>query len=114
MPVSLLTPIAGALGISEGLAGYGIAISGAFALLTSLSISRSPERESQDPLVASDRADVRVGMGHLLCPQIHDSHGRPRFDRRGDRWLLVPVRGGGHQAGTDEKRAQGACHLQWR
>lgn len=39
MPVSLLTPIAGELGVSEGLAGYGIAISGAFAVLTSLSIS---------------------------------------------------------------------------
>nr|WP_224792336.1 MFS transporter [Pseudomonas fluorescens] len=40
MPVSLLTPIALDLQISEGLAGYGIAISGAFAVLTSLSISR--------------------------------------------------------------------------
>ncbi|ERJ33393.1 putative transcriptional regulator [Burkholderia sp. AU4i] len=39
MPVSLLTPIAGELRVSEGLAGYGIAISGAFAVLTSLSIS---------------------------------------------------------------------------
>ncbi|MGE7136698.1 MFS transporter [Luteibacter sp. NPDC031894] len=40
MPVSLLTPMAADLGISEGLAGYGIAISGAFAVVTSLSISR--------------------------------------------------------------------------
>ncbi|MDF9773709.1 MFS transporter [Pseudomonas baetica] len=40
MPVSLLTPIASDLQISEGLAGYGIAISGAFAVLTSLMISR--------------------------------------------------------------------------
>lgn len=40
MPVSLLTPIASDLQISEGLVGYGIAISGAFAVLTSLSISR--------------------------------------------------------------------------
>ena len=40
MPVSLLTPLAADLGVSEGLAGYGIAISGAFAVLTSLSISR--------------------------------------------------------------------------
>lgn len=40
MPVSLLTPIASDLNISEGLAGYGIAISGAFAVLTSLTISR--------------------------------------------------------------------------
>lgn len=40
MPVSLLTPLAADLGVTEGLAGYGIAISGAFAVLTSLSISR--------------------------------------------------------------------------
>lgn len=39
MPVSLLTPIASDLGITEGMAGQGIAISGAFAVLTSLSIS---------------------------------------------------------------------------
>lgn len=40
MPVSLLTPIAAALQVSEGWVGYGIAISGAFAVLTSLCISR--------------------------------------------------------------------------
>jgi len=39
MPVSLLTPLAADLHVSQGLAGYGIAISGAFAVLTSLSIS---------------------------------------------------------------------------
>lgn len=39
MPVSLLTPIAADLGISEGRAGQAIAISGAFAVLTSLFIS---------------------------------------------------------------------------
>ena len=39
MPVSLLTPMAVDLQISEGMAGQGIAISGAFAVLTSLSIS---------------------------------------------------------------------------
>ncbi|CAI0998330.1 MFS transporter [Serratia ficaria] len=39
MPVSLLTPISGDLGVSGGLAGQGIAISGALAVLTSLSIS---------------------------------------------------------------------------
>jgi predicted MFS family arabinose efflux permease len=39
MPVSLLTPMATDLGVSEGMAGQGIAISGAFAVLTSLSIS---------------------------------------------------------------------------
>lgn len=40
MPVSVLTPLAADLDVSEGLAGYGIAISGVFAVLTSLSISR--------------------------------------------------------------------------
>lgn len=40
MPVSLLTPIAVDLHVTEGLVGQGIAISGAFAVLTSLSISR--------------------------------------------------------------------------
>jgi predicted MFS family arabinose efflux permease len=40
MPVSLLTPMAVDLRVSEGLVGYGIAISGVFAVLTSLSISR--------------------------------------------------------------------------
>ncbi len=39
MPVSLLTPIAADLHISEGRAGQAISVSGAFALLTSLCIS---------------------------------------------------------------------------
>src|SRR5690606_27390317 len=39
MPVSLLTPIASELQVSEGQAGQAIAISGAFAVLTSLFIS---------------------------------------------------------------------------
>lgn len=39
LPVSLLTPIATDLRVSEGLAGQGIAISGALAVLTSLSLT---------------------------------------------------------------------------
>jgi predicted MFS family arabinose efflux permease len=39
MPVSLLTPIASDLDVSEGTAGQAIAVSGLFAVLTSLSIS---------------------------------------------------------------------------
>lgn len=39
MPVSLLTLISTDLQVSKGWAGYGIAVSGAFAVLTSLSIS---------------------------------------------------------------------------
>ena len=40
MPVSLLTPIASDLGVSEGIAGQAIAVSGLFAVLTSLSSPR--------------------------------------------------------------------------
>ena len=39
MPVSLLSPIAADLGVTQGLAGQGIAISGALAVITSLSLS---------------------------------------------------------------------------
>jgi len=39
LPVSLLTPMARDLNVSEGMAGQGIAISGAFAVFTSLFIS---------------------------------------------------------------------------
>lgn len=39
LPVSLLTPLANDLRVSEGVAGQGLAISGAFAVLTSMSIS---------------------------------------------------------------------------
>jgi predicted MFS family arabinose efflux permease len=44
MPVSLLTPIAADLRISEGQAGQAIAISGLFALLASLSMGRLARR----------------------------------------------------------------------
>jgi len=39
MPVSLLTPMAAELRVSEGMVGQGIAISGLFAVVTSLSVS---------------------------------------------------------------------------
>lgn len=51
MPVSLLTPIASDLKITEGQAGQGIAISGAFAVLTSLSISAFAGRINRKTLL---------------------------------------------------------------
>lgn len=49
LPVSLLTPLASTLQVSEGLAGYGLSISGAFAVITSLtlaSVARSINRKT--------------------------------------------------------------------
>lgn len=51
MPVTLLTPMATDLHVSEGAAGYGIAISGAFAVLTSLSLSALAGRMDRKTLL---------------------------------------------------------------
>lgn len=51
MPVSLLTPVAADLQISEGLAGQAISVSGAFAVLTSLFISALADRASRKMLL---------------------------------------------------------------
>src|SRR3954466_10022967 len=53
MPVSLLTPIATDLRISEGQAGQAISVSGAFALLTSLFISSLAGRLDRKVLLLS-------------------------------------------------------------
>lgn len=51
MPVSLLSPIAATLGVSEGWVGYGIAISGAFAVVTSLLTARVAGRMDRKVLL---------------------------------------------------------------
>jgi predicted MFS family arabinose efflux permease len=51
MPVSLLTPMATDLRVTEGMAGQGIAISGAFAVLTSLCISTIAGRVNRKTLL---------------------------------------------------------------
>ncbi|MDW9766390.1 MFS transporter [Sinorhizobium meliloti] len=58
MPVSLLTPIASSLSISEGQAGQAISISGVFAVITSLFIATLTRR--------LDRRIVVLGLTALL------------------------------------------------
>lgn len=58
MPVSLLTPIASSLSISEGQAGQAISISGVFAVITSLFIATITRR--------LDRRIVVLGLTALL------------------------------------------------
>ena len=53
MPVSLLTPLASDLRVTEGMAGQGIAISGVLAVLTSLSISAVAGRINRKTLLLS-------------------------------------------------------------
>ncbi len=59
MPVSLLTPLAADLEVTEGMAGQGIAISGVFAVLTSLSISAIAAR--------IDRKKLLLSLTALMC-----------------------------------------------
>ena len=59
MPISLLTPIAADLHITEGHAGQAIAISGVFAVLTSLSISSLTRN--------IDRRTVLLGLTLLMA-----------------------------------------------
>ncbi|WP_377156329.1 MFS transporter [Roseateles sp. UC29_93] len=59
MPVSLLTPMAADLGVSEGVAGQGLAISGAFAVLASLSVASLAGRR--------DRKALLLGLTALMC-----------------------------------------------
>lgn len=59
MPVSLLTPLASDLQVSEGMAGQGIAISGVFAVLTSLSISSIAG--------SVDRKTVLLSLTAMMC-----------------------------------------------
>lgn len=73
MPVSLLTPIAAELGVTEGMAGQGIAVSGLFAVLTSLSISRLASRADRRGVLllltaamALSGAAVALAPGHLV------------------------------------------------
>jgi predicted MFS family arabinose efflux permease len=51
MPVSLLTPVAADLKVTEGLAGQAISVSGVFAVLTSLSISALAGKMSRKALL---------------------------------------------------------------
>ena len=53
MPVSLLTPIAADLHVTEGQAGQGISVSGLFALFTSLLIASVAARVDRKPLLLS-------------------------------------------------------------
>ena len=77
LPVSLLTPIAGELNITEGLAGQGIAISGALAVLTSGYASYSSCRQYRDDL---DAALVQTGLtGELKVDKVRQFFNHPGF-----------------------------------
>lgn len=66
MPVSLLTPIASNLHVTEGQAGQAISVSGAFAVLTSLLISSVAGRLDRKVLLLS-LTGLMIGSGTLAA-----------------------------------------------
>ena len=99
MPVSLLTPIAGDLHITEGLAGQGIALSGALAVLTSLTISRltgSLDRKWLGLTALMAASGVIIALASSF-PGLYAGQSA-HWDRH--RRLLVDVGGNGHSAGA--------------
>lgn len=66
MPVSLLTPIASDLRISEGQAGQAISVSGAFAVLTSLFISSAAGRLDRKVLLLA-LTGLMIGSGTIVA-----------------------------------------------
>ena len=77
MPVSLLTPIAIDLGVSEGHAGQAISISGAFALITSLCISSVAGRLDRKRLLLS----LTLGFSQVMYHLVHNRHHSGNMDR---------------------------------
>src|SRR3954468_18743922 len=66
MPVSLLTPIATGLHLSEGQAGQAIAVSGVFAVLTSLFISTATRRVDRRTLLLA-LTGVMIASGLMVA-----------------------------------------------
>ena len=101
MPVSLLTPIASDLGITEGQAGQAISISGVFAVVTSLLIAAASQRLDRRRLLLS-LTGVTVLSGVLVArrAQLCALHGRSGLAGNRHRRLLVDVHGDHHATGA--------------
>ena len=84
MPVSLLTPIASDLHVSEGLAGQGIAVSGAFARADEpVHFGARRQDQPQDAAAVAVGLDVRLRQNGRAGAQLCDVHGGACADRRG-------------------------------
>ncbi|OTP72233.1 putative transcriptional regulator [Caballeronia sordidicola] len=101
MPVSLLTPMANDLHVTEGMAGQGIAISGAFAVLTSLSISALAGSMNRKIMLLGLTALMAVsGVVIALAPNYLTYMAGRALIGGSHRRLLVHVRCDGHAAGA--------------
>ncbi len=111
MPVSLLTPIATDLGVTEGQAGQAISISGLFAVVTSLFVAGLTRSIDRKVVLASFSVLLVVsGCGHARAG-LPGADDRARAARRRDRRLLVDVDSDRHAAGAAGAVPQGLAML---
>ncbi|AFK63755.1 major facilitator superfamily transport protein [Advenella kashmirensis WT001] len=113
MPVSLLSPIAADLRVTEGMAGQGIAISGAFAVLTSLLISSLAGAMNRKTLLL-----LLTGLiGSLRRNRRDGAKLRHLYDRASAHWcrrrrFLVYVSSNRHATGSGFPGATRFGHFQ--
>ena len=115
MPVSLLTPIAAGLHITEGQAGQTIAVSGLFAVITSSDdfYANARDRSPGHP-VGPDAVDGCLWPDRRVRAERSGIYGRSSAHRRRDRRLLVDVRRHGHALGSSGTGCTGSSAAQWR
>ena len=113
MPVSLLTPIASELHMTEGEAGQAISVSGIFAVVTSVFIASTVRRiDRKVLLLALTRPDAGFRNDRRPCGELCRFHDRPGAARHRNRRLLVDVDGDRDAAGAGKIRAESARHPQ--
>jgi predicted MFS family arabinose efflux permease len=92
MPVSLLTPIATDLAMTEGQAGQAISVSGIFAVITSLLISQVTSRMDRKRVLLSLTGLMALsGVIVAFSPSYASDDDRTRTARHVDWRLLVHV-----------------------
>jgi len=115
MPVSLLSPIARDLALTEGQAGQAISISGIFAVVASLFITVAIGRSDRRiVLIALTGMMIVSGTTVAFAPNYGTADGRTGAAWYRDRRLLVAFRGYNHATGARRFSFAGAGHHLWR
>ena len=107
LPVSLLTPMAQDLGISEGVAGQSVTTTAFVAMFASLFITSIIRNTDRRYVVILFSADPFLPVG-LVCQQLFVIAAGPRLPWSGAGRLLGDVGVAHHAAGADARGAQSA------
>ncbi len=115
LPVSLLTPMAQDLGISEGVAGQSVTVTAFVAMFSSLFITQIIQATDRRYIVIlfAVFADGFLSDG-LLCQQLYAAIAGPRLSWVGAGRILGDVGVADHATGSRAYRAESAVGDFWR